>query len=334
MAKRRGQPVHGWVNLDKPVGVSSAKAVAIVRRVFNAAKAGHGGTLDPLASGILPIALGEATKTVSYAMDGRKSYAFAIRWGSQTSTDDGEGDVIATSEKRPSAAEIESVLPDFKGEIWQTPPAFSAIKIGGKRAYELARKATDKKTIAKDSVSEGKSDADTTTAEMPQLSPRQIMVNTLELREAGADEAVFYVDCGKGTYIRSLARDIAKALGTVGHVSMLRRLSVGPFGADRSISLDFLESLEHSAAAFEHIHPVVSALDDIPAVPISENEARQLRQGQRLAATGSFAQMPRARSTDVSSSDTEVAVAMYDDQPVALVTVGQGGVKPVRVFNL
>jgi tRNA pseudouridine55 synthase len=320
MAKKSGQPVHGWVNLDKPVGISSAKAVGIVRRVFNAAKAGHGGTLDPLASGVLPIALGEATKTASYAMDGHKSYAFTVAWGTQTSTDDAEGDVVETSDIRPNEAEITAILPAFTGEIWQVPPVFSAIKIAGKRAYDLAREA------AKSARDQDKSPA---AAEMPEMMARQIMVNELSLREVGPDHATFFVACGKGTYIRSLARDISHRLGTVGHVSMLRRLSVGPFHDNASISLDFLESLEHSSAAFEHIHSVVSALDDIPALPISEDEADRFRHGQTLPATDAKAQVRFA----CLKPDT-VGIALCGDVPVALVTIRSGEVRSVRVFNL
>ena len=195
MARKTGQPVHGWVNLDKPVGVSSAKAVAIVRRVFNAAKAGHGGTLDPLASGVLPIALGEATKTVAFAMGSRKSYEFTLAWGAETSTDDGEGSITKTSEKRPSEAEVKAVLPQFTGHIEQVPPAYSAIKIDGQRAYKLARKA----------------DADKTES-VVKLAPRPIFVETCDLLTHNDSEARFYVACGKGAYIRSMARDIGRCL--------------------------------------------------------------------------------------------------------------------------
>ena len=267
MASRKGNPVHGWVILDKPEELSSSRAVGIVRRVFNAAKAGHGGTLDPLATGILPIALGEATKTVSFAMHGAKSYEFTLQFGSQTSTDDREGEVIATSDNRPERAAIEAALPGFTGEIDQRPPIFSAIKVDGRRAYDIARKA----------VADGLDS-------LPELESRPVVVDRLELRDADAGSATFFVACGKGTYIRSLARDLAVALGTVGHVSRLRRLSVGPFDESDAISLAFLEKLEHSAAAFEHLKPVTSALDDIPALPVSAGEAAKLRHGQTLPA--------------------------------------------------
>ena len=312
MASRKGNPVHGWVILDKPEELSSSRAVGIVRRVFNAAKAGHSGTLDPLATGILPIALGEATKTVSFAMHGAKSYEFTLQFGSQTSTDDREGEVIATSDHRPERAAIEVALLGFTGEIDQRPPIFSAIKVDGRRAYDIARKA----------VADGLDS-------LPELESRPVVVDRLKLRDADAGSATFFVACGKGTYIRSLARDLAVALGTVGHVSRLRRLSVGPFDESDAISLAFLEKLEHSAAAFEHLKPVTSALDDIPALPVSAGEAAKLRHGQTLPALSPAAQ---ARLAEVVSAGTGVAIA--GSVPVALVSVKAGQLHPLRVFNL
>ena len=312
MASRKGNPVHGWVILDKPEELSSSRAVGIVRRVFNAAKAGHGGTLDPLATGILPIALGEATKTVSFAMHGAKSYEFTLQFGSQTSTDDREGEVIATSDNRPERAAIEATLPGFTGEIDQRPPIFSAIKVDGRRAYDIARKA----------VADG-------LYSLPELESRLVVVDRLELRDADAGSATFFVACGKGTYIRSLARDLAVALGTVGHVSRLRRLSVGPFDESDAISLAFLEKLEHSAAAFEHLKPVTSALDDIPALPVSAGEAAKLRHGQTLPALSPAA---GARFAEIVAAGTGVAIA--GSVPVALVSVKAGQLHPLRVFNL
>ena len=312
MASRKGNPVHGWVILDKPEELSSSRAVGIVRRVFNAAKAGHGGTLDPLATGILPIALGEATKTVSFAMHGAKSYEFTLQFGSQTSTDDREGEVIATSDNRPERAAIEAALPGFTGEIDQRPPIFSAIKVDGRRAYDIARKA----------VADGLDS-------LPELESRPVVVDRLKLRDADAGSATFFVACGKGTYIRSLARDLAVALGTVGHVSRLRRLSVGPFDESDAISLAFLEKLEHSAAAFEHLKPVTSALDDIPALPVSAGEAAKLRHGQTLPALSPAAE---ARFAELVAAGTGVAIA--GSVPVALVSVKAGQLHPLRVFNL
>jgi tRNA pseudouridine55 synthase len=311
-SRKNGQPVHGWVNLDKPVGVSSAKAVAIVRRVFNAAKAGHGGTLDPLASGVLPIALGEATKTVAFAMGSHKSYEFTLAWGVETSTDDAEGTVTQTSEKRPSEAEVLAVLPQFTGHIEQVPPAYSAIKVDGQRAYKLARKADGCEDVP-----------------AVKLAPRTIFIETCRLLSHNESEARFYVACGKGAYIRSMARDIGRAVGSAAHVTSLRRVSVGRFHADQAISLDFLENLEHSAPAFEHLHPVVSALDDIPALPISGDEASLLRHGQTLGALSQSAQM---RFADLAGGQT--GIAMHGDLPVALVAIKAGAVCPVRVLNL
>ena len=312
MASRKGNPVHGWVILDKPEELSSSRAVGIVRRVFNAAKAGHGGTLDPLATGILPVALGEATKTVSFAMHGAKSYEFTLQFGSQTSTDDREGEVIATSDNRPERVAIEAALPGFTGEIDQRPPIFSAIKVDGRRAYDIARNA----------VADGLDS-------LPELESRPVVVDRLELRDADAGSATFFVACGKGTYIRSLARDLAVALGTVGHVSRLRRLSVGPFDESDAISLAFLEKLEHSAAASEHLKPVTSALDDIPALPVSAGEAAKLRHGQTLPALSPAA---GARFAEIVAAGTGVAIA--GSVPVALVSVKAGQLHPLRVFNL
>ena len=321
MAMSHGQPVHGWVNLDKPVGMSSMAAVAVVRRVFNAAKAGHAGTLDPLASGVLPIALGEATKTVSYLMDGIKSYVFTVTWGAQTTTDDLEGDVVETSPSRPKDAEIAATIPEFVGDILQTPPAFSAIKINGKRAYELARKAIRQHHSAGlDNLSN--------LAVMPEMKPRLVRIDTLSLEAQSMEAATFHVTCSKGTYIRSLARDMALQLGTVGHVTMLRRVAVGRFTETSSISLDFLETMKHSSAAFEHMHPVVSALDDIPALPISVDEAARIRNGQTLSMTSVAAQRRFA-----SLQRNVVAIALCGEQPVALVKFKADELCPVRVFN-
>ncbi|MEC8109202.1 MAG: tRNA pseudouridine(55) synthase TruB [Pseudomonadota bacterium] len=310
MAKRRGQPVHGWVNLDKPPGISSAKAVAIVRRVFDAIKAGHGGTLDPLASGVLPIALGEATKTVSYAMGKSKSYEFSLAWGSETSTDDTEGEVTRQSDIRPSADHIDWALAQFQGMIDQVPPDYSAIKIEGARAYDLARQAGAGQSL-------------------PALQPRKVQIDQCWRLESNQAGARFFVGCGKGTYIRALARDLGRALGSAAHVTSLRRLSVGKFHANNAISLDFLEKLTHSSAAFEHLHPVLSALDDIPALPISRAEARKLRHGQKLPALGATAQQ---RFAMLMTGGT--AIAVEGETPIALVALKAGAICPVRVLNL
>ena len=310
MARKRGQPVHGWINLDKPTGISSAKAVAIVRRVFNAAKAGHGGTLDPLASGVLPIALGEATKTVSFAMSQQKSYEFELAWGTETSTDDSEGVVIRQSDHRPDAVAVDSALGYYQGHINQVPPLYSAVKINGNRAYDLARNA--------------KKGAPPVT-----LAARQIHIGSFRRLFSNETHARFFVACGKGAYIRALARDLGRDLDTAAHVTALRRLSVGQFHATNAISLDFLETLTHSAAAFEHLHPVLSALDDIPALPISGNEASSLRHGQTLPAISAAA---RSRFEALLTGAT--AIAIEGDRPVALVVIKAGAVCPIRVLNI
>ncbi|MGC6529520.1 MAG: tRNA pseudouridine(55) synthase TruB [Candidatus Puniceispirillaceae bacterium] len=290
--------VHGWLILDKPLGISSAAAVGMVRRIFGGIKAGHGGTLDPLASGILPIALGEATKTTAYAMGAEKSYEFVVHWGIQTDTDDAEGDVIATSDIRPSKDMVEAILPDYIGTISQTPPAYSAVKIDGKRAYAIARHSD----------------------EMPELKSRKIFIKSIRCLEGDESAARFEVHCGKGAYIRSLARDMGLRLGTVAHVTELRRLSVGQFSTKNAISLDFLKELGHSAAASPYVIPVVAALDDIPALTITTAEAQKLRYGQLLQPKPDLA------------PDT-IYKALVDGELVALIEVRDEGLKPMRVFN-
>ncbi len=305
--KRRGNPVSGWVVLDKPEDVTSTRAVSMVRRVFDAAKAGHAGTLDPLATGILPIALGEATKTVPYVMDATKEYTFTVRWGESRSTDDREGNVTATSDVRPTIPEIEAVLDDFIGEIDQVPPRFSAIKIHGQRAYDLAR-------------------AD----EEVDLASRTIIIDALSVIDVpDRDHAVFAVQSGKGAYMRSLARDLAVALGTVGHVSTLRRLRVGPFDESIAIPLDSLMELTHSPAAFEHLEPVETALDGIPALPITGTEADRLRRGQSVPV---FRAADQARLGDLRQGD--LLYTVHQSQPVAISRIDGGCVCPVRVLNL
>jgi tRNA pseudouridine55 synthase len=305
--KRRGEPVHGWLLLDKPAGMSSAAAVAKARRALAAEKAGHGGTLDPLATGLLPIAFGEATKTVAYVMDGPKTYRFTIRWGEERSTDDAEGEVIAESPARPTGAQIEAALPEFTGRILQVPPAFSAIKVDGQRAYDLAR-------------ADG----------APELSPRPIEVMSFRLLELpDAEHAAFEVTSGKGAYMRSLARDLARRLGTVGHVAALRRVAVGPFRENQAISLERLQALGHSAAAFEALHPIETVLDDIPALALSGEEADRLRHGQAIALIkrSDLARVERLE-------DGATVFATCAGRPVALTRYEAGSLKPVRLLNL
>jgi tRNA pseudouridine55 synthase len=305
--KRRGLPIHGWLIIDKPVGRTSAQVVAAVRRLTGAAKAGHGGTLDPLATGVLPIALGEATKTVSYVMDGAKAYRFTLRFGEARTTDDAEGPVTETSPVRPVDDEIRAVLPRFTGLIDQVPPAFSALKVDGVRAYDLAR-------------------AD----EIVELAPRPVRIDSLELcGRPDPDHAEFLVRSGKGAYMRSLARDIAKALGTVGHVAALRRIAVGPFTEAQAISLETLKTLGHSLAASGQLLTVETALDDIPALALTEAEARRLRCGQ---AVGLISRMDLERVAHLESG--AVVCAMAEGKPVALARFEGGDLRPVRVLNL
>jgi tRNA pseudouridine55 synthase len=303
---RRGRPIHGWIVLDKPLGMTSSRAVAAVRRITGAAKAGHGGTLDPLATGVLPIALGEATKTVSWVMAGRKTYRFALRWGEARDTDDTEGRVMATSEVRPDRSAIEAVLPRFVGVIEQRPPAFSAIKVNGERAYDRAR------------------DGETLT-----LAARAVIVDSLTLMAMpDPDHAEFEAIVGKGTYIRSLARDLGEALGTCAHVTALRRLSVGRFALERAISLENLEALGHSADASEHLLPIETALDDIPALALTDSEARRLRFGQAVTP---LRPSDRARIDQLGNGATVCAIS--NGRLVALVEIEAGGLRPVRVLN-
>ena len=292
--------VDGWLILDKPVGLGSTPAVGKVRRLFGAEKAGHGGTLDPLASGVLPIALGEATKTVPFVMEGRKEYRFTLRLGEARSTDDAEGEVTATSDARPTDQEIRRVLPRFIGQIEQTPPAYSALKIAGRRAYDLAR-----------------------AGEAVELKPRRVSVERLDfVARPDLDHADFVAACGKGTYIRSLGRDLARALGTVGYLAALRRTAAGPFREEQAISLPKLLALGHIPALLGVLAPVATALDDIPALALTETQADRLRQGQPVLLT---------RDAPPSGA---LLRAEAGSKLVALVRSDGAAVKPVRVFNL
>ena len=305
--KRRGKPIHGWMVIDKPGTMSSNAVVGAVRRLTGAAKVGHGGTLDPLATGLLPIALGEATKTVSYAMDGTKVYRFSIRWGEQRATDDTEGDVTATSDVRPNEAAIHAALKNFIGTIDQVPPIYSAIKVNGQRAYALAR------------------------ADKPvELESRQIRIDNFELvGMPDSDHAEFEVVSGKGAYMRGLARDLALAVGTVGHIATLRRIRVGPFTEEHAISLEKLESLGHSASLVDFLLPVQTALADIPALTLTETEAQRIRQGQAIAVLPVASRSPSEKVIQGS-----VVCAMADGKPVALATIMGGEIRPQRVLNL
>ena len=305
--KHRGKAIHGWIIIDKPDGLSSNAVVGRVRRLTGAAKVGHAGTLDPMATGVLPMALGEATKIVSYLMDGAKAYRFTVRWGEQRDTDDAEGEVVATSDARPAKEQILAVLGNFIGDIEQVPPVFSAIKIEGKRAYALAR-------------------AD----QAPEMKPRTIHIEDLKLLSVvDADHAEFEAVSGKGAYMRSLARDLGTALGTVGHIAQLRRIAVGPFDEKQAISLDKLESLRHSAPLSEYLLPVETVLDDIPALALTETEARKLSQGQAIPV------LPVAsRSPLKNIGQGDVVRVMAEGRLVALAKINGGEIRPFRVMNL
>ncbi len=301
---KRRTDIHGWVAFDKPLNMTSTQAVGAIKRIFNVKKAGHAGTLDPLATGCLPIALGEATKTVSYVMDGHKQYEFVVRWGEETSTDDAEGELIDSSAHRPSRNEIEVCLEAFTGTIMQVPPAFSAIKVNGERAYDLARDGEEVK-----------------------LAARPITIHDLELVDCpDEDTAIFVAECSKGTYVRSLARDIGRHLETRGHVIGLRRLQSGPFSEEMLISLDDLESLSHSAPGepglASALLPVETALDDIPALAVHRNAAARLRRGQSVLLRGQDAPIEGFVS------------AMNAGRLVAICEVLEGELLPRRVFNL
>lgn len=298
--KRKGDIINGWIALDKPAGLTSTQAIGKVRRILGPAKIGHGGTLDPLATGILPIAMGEATKTIPFIVDHQKTYSFTVHWGEQRNTDDLEGEVIATSPNRPTDDEIRAILPRFTGEIMQTPPQFSAIKINGERAYDMARAGED-----------------------VDLKPRAVFIENLELASSTPDEAVFTCICGKGTYIRSLGRDMALALGTVGYISTLRREKVGPMDEKMAISLEKLEQIGHSA-----LLPVETVLDGIPALVMTQQEAVRMKQGQKLA----FIARPDVERLRKLGEGN--ALAVYNGKPVALVTIEGVEVHPVRIFNL
>ena len=300
--RKKGRAISGWVNLDKPYELGSTLAVSKIRRLFDAQKAGHAGTLDPLADGILPIALGEATKTVAFMQAAQKTYHFTLRFGTATNTDDIEGETIATSAVRPETSAIEQALAQFTGTLQQVPPQFSAIRVNGQRAYKAAR-----------------------AGEAVALAARPVEVQDFRLlTRPTADEAQFAVECGKGTYIRALARDLAVHLGSCGHVTALRRTRVGPFDEKTALGLDKLTALGHSAPGLAALDacllPLATALDDIPALAISATEASRIKQGQAIS--------PPA------VAPAEAVYLHCQDQPVAIAQSDGVTVKPLRVFNL
>jgi len=310
--KKKGTPVHGWVVVDKPQGVTSTQVVAIVKHVFDAQKAGHAGTLDPMATGVLAVALGEATKTVAFAMDAEKTYRFTARWGEARDSDDAEGAVTATSAVRPSRAEIEAALPAFTGRIAQTPPSYSAIKVEGERAYDLAREG-----------------------EAVNLESRTVFIKSARLLAAAdPDHAEFEIHCGKGTYVRAWVRDLALALGTLGHVSQLRRTRVGGFCADSAIGLETLRGFMHSPAAFEHLRPLSTALDGIPALAVTGPDAVRLRSGNPILIRATqFARITEAVVSDDDLQGLTVFCSTGEGEPVALTALQAGELRPFRVFN-
>ena len=306
--KKRGDPVHGWVNLDKPVELGSTEAVSRIRRLFNAQKAGHAGTLDPLASGVLPIALGEATKTVPFLMDAQKVYRFTVRWGISTASVDREGEVTARSDVRPSVEAVRAALPAFSGEIQQVPPIFSAIRVDGQRAYDLAREGVE-----------------------VELKARPVTIHEIAVSDApDADHVEITARTGKGVYVRSLARDLAVMLGAEGHVSALRRERVGPFVAENAVTLEMLEDLAYRGAALEGLLPVATALDDIPDLAVTGSDAFSLRQGRPIVL------LPRQVETlkDRLKSGSRTVSAFEDGTLVALCQMRAGRLEPDRVFNL
>jgi tRNA pseudouridine55 synthase len=300
--RKRGRAVHGWVVLDKPAGMTSTQAVGAVRRLYDARKAGHAGTLDPLATGVLPIALGEATKTVPYAVDGAKHYCFTVRWGIATDTDDAEGRIVSTGELRPSREAIEALLPRFTGEILQVPPAFSAIKIDGDRAYDLAR-----------------------AGETVELEARPVEIESLTLVEApDRDTAVFEARCGKGTYVRALARDMGVTLGCFGHTIALRRTRVSPFDETQAVRIEDLEAAarEGEEALERLLLPIEAALQDLHMLSVGQNDAARLLRGQAV--------LIRGRDAPTTSGPT---YATCKGQLIAVGRIERGELHPVRVFN-
>jgi len=309
MARRKkGQAISGWINLDKPYDLTSTHAVGRIRRLFDAQKAGHAGTLDPLATGILPIALGEATKTVPFLVDADKAYRFTIAWGRTTATYDREGETIAESDVRPSAAEVEAVLPRFIGEIDQIPPAYSAIKVDGERAYDLAR-----------------------AGETVELASRKVNVFDARVAEVpDADHITLEIECGKGTYVRAIVRDIAEALGACGHVSALRRTRVGQFTEQSAVALELLEDLSYEARLSEALLPVETALDDIPVLAVTDEDAFRLKQGRSVVLVPRQVEAVKARLKPGSRTVS----AMAGGSMVALCEMRAGRLEPSRVFNL
>ena len=306
---KKGIPIHGWLNIDKPQGITSNQVIGRVRRALNAQKLGHAGTLDPLATGVLPIALGEATKTIQFAQNSNKVYRFTITWGEERNTDDSEGIVINSSVNRPTDEDIYALLPRFIGDIEQTPPKFSAIKVDGARAYDLSRAGENVK-----------------------LKSRIVSVYDLRLLKTAPDTAELEIECGKGTYVRSIARDMGQILGCFGHISSLRRMTVGNFSEEDAIPLDEFEKMVHSAESDRYLMPVETVLDDIPALALTDSEISRIRQGQTIK----LLSRQDIDRLDIAGIDemTGLILAIGDNKPLALLEKDGIELYPVRLFNL
>lgn len=305
--KKKGRAISGWLILDKPCDCGSTEAVSKIKWLYKAQKAGHAGTLDPLASGMLPIALGDATKTVPYVMDGRKIYQFTVRWGEERTTDDREGEIAVACAERPQEPDIRALLPRYTGTIKQVPPQFSAIKINGNRAYDLAREG-----------------------EVLEIPPREVEIHRLDLVAVpDRDTAVFEVECGKGTYVRALARDMGRDLGCHGHIATLRRTFVAPFGEDDLVPLDALTALEEiedederMAALDGHLIDIGEALSMLPHIAVNDDQTRRLRRGNPILLRGRDAPLP-----------ADEAYATQDGRLIAIGEIAGGEFRPRRVFG-
>ena len=306
--RRRKQKMHvnGWLIVDKPSGITSTGVCNVVKRLANGAKTGHGGTLDPLADGILPIAFGEATKTVQWAMDAEKEYVFTIRWGISTASQDAEGEATATSDARPTREAVEELLKSYVGTIEQVPPKYSAIKVDGQRAYDLAREGEDF-----------------------ELKPREVDVfEAAVIGMPDADHTVIHVTSGKGFYVRAMARDLAFDLGCEGHISQLRRTRVGNFGAAQAVPISRIEETEDKAELLALLQPVQAVLDDIPQLTITRGEAANVRQGREIQLMPHLVEQWRAERVD----DDRAALVICDGHAVAMGEVRAGRFEPARVF--
>ena len=308
---KKGNAVNGWIILDKDIGITSTQVLGKVRHILNARKAGHAGTLDPLATGVLPLAFGEATKTVPFMQNAKKSYTFTITFGAETNTDDLEGEITNTSPARPDKETLLNVLANYTGEIEQTPPQFSAVKIDGERAHKLARQGKDVK-----------------------IEPRSVYVYSLNLLSFDGETAGLECDCSKGTYIRSLARDIGRDLGCFGHISQLRRTAVGFFGEKQAISLDELQKMVQDAPIEDFLLPVEAPLDDIPALNLTDSEAFRLRNGRSVMLFSKDGQSRMHAAGLDLKNDNGTVLARTGNKPVALVSLKGVKMKPVRVLNV